>query len=171
MPDVKRALNDRKRNEYFIAVAKTIAFGSKCPDGKQHGAIAVKNQRMISTGYNGPASGQPHCGTDCPLDVHKRVHGKKDFSICPAVHAEVNCIVTAATCGTALEGAVIYVTKEPCQACLAMLRNASLSGVVYPDDSDNGDHYFMMGPALLLSVRINYPEDLNVPRKSHRRSS
>lgn len=155
--DFEIALNNRVRNDYYLSVAKTIAFGSPCPDGKQHGAIAVKFARMVSTGYNGPASGMPHCGEECPLDVYKRENdGKKDFSLCPAVHAEINTIVTAAMIGTALRDAVIYVTKRPCENCLKALRNLHISGVVYDHDDDNGEHLLLLGPKLVQEMTIVY---------------
>lgn len=155
--DYETALTNRVRNDYYLSVAKTIAFGSPCPDGKQHGAIAVKNSRIVSTGYNGPASGQPHCGEECRLDVYKRENGgKKNFSLCSAVHAEINVIVTAAMVGTALKDAVVYVTKRPCPDCLKALRNLHISGVIYADDCDNGDHLMLLGPRLVQELTLNY---------------
>lgn len=117
----------------------------------------MKNSRLVSSGYNGPASGFSHCGPECPLDSYKLAHkGKKNFSLCPAVHAEINCIVTAAMVGTAIKDAVIYVTKKPCQDCLKALRNLSVSGVVYADDKDNGDHYLLLGPQLMQEMKLQY---------------
>jgi dCMP deaminase len=141
-------------------VSKTIAFGSKCPEGKQHGAIAVKNKRMISTGYNGPASGMPHCSPIiCPLDAYKKANnGKKDFSLCPAVHAEINVVVTAAQLGTPLFDSVFYITKAPCPDCLKALRNLHLAAVIFPndDDEDDGTHHLLLGPELLQRIELNY---------------
>lgn len=155
--DYDIALTKQVRNDYYLSVAKTIAFGSPCPDGKQHGAIAVKNSRIVATGYNGPASGRPHCGEECLLDVFKRENGgKKNFGLCPAVHAEINVIVTAAMIGTALKDAMIYVTKKPCPDCMKALQNLHVSGVLYADDSDNGDHLILIGPKLVHESRLNY---------------
>lgn len=156
--DLQAAMYRRDKNEYYLSVAKTIAFGSKCPEGKQHGAIAVKNKRMISTGYNGPAAGMPHCGEDCPLDVYKRENGgKKDFSLCPAVHAEINVLVTAAQVGTTLVDSVFYITKRPCPDCLKALRNLQLAGVVFPkNEDDDGTHCLLIGPLLTQEMDLDY---------------
>jgi len=158
--DFRLAMTRRDKNEYYLAVCKSIAFGSKCPEGKQHGAIAVKNKRMISTGYNGPAAGMPHCSpTVCPLDAYKLANnGKKDFSLCPAVHAEINVLVTAAQVGTVLVDSIIYVTKRPCKDCIKALRNLALAGVVFPndDDEDDGTHFLLVGPELLQQIELAY---------------
>jgi len=160
MTDLEIAKYRRDKNGYYLSVAKTIAFGSKCPEGKQHGAIAVKNSRMISTGYNGPASGMPHCGKngeECFLEVWKAEHdGEKNLAICPAVHAEINVIVTAAQIGTALSGSMFYITKKPCNDCLKALRNLNLVGVVYPqdEDEDDGTQYLLLGPDLRKEIEL-----------------
>jgi dCMP deaminase len=157
--DLKIALGRRDKNEYYLSVAKTIAFGSKCPEGKQHGAIAVKNKRMISTGYNGPAAGMPHCGVDCPLEVYKAANGgKKNYALCPAVHAEINAVVTAAQIGIALVNSMIYVTKEPCPDCLKALRNLHIAGVVFPndDEDDDGTHFILLGPEMTQRIELEY---------------
>lgn len=158
--DLLTAMQRRDKNEYYLGVAKSISFGSKCPEGKQHGAIAVKNQSMISTGYNGPAAGAAHCPKDCPLDVYKAANGgKKNFNVCPAVHAEINVIVTAARCGTALVDSVFYITKRPCEACRRTLINLHIAGVVFPKDEDaidDGTHYLLLGPDLSQEINLNY---------------
>lgn len=157
MADLQIALSRRDKNDYFLSVAKTIAFGSKCPEGKQHGAIAVKNHRMVSTGYNGPAAGMPHCAESCLLEEYKKANnGKKDYSLCPAVHAEINCIVTAAMIGTPIRDAIMYVTKSPCNDCLKALKNLQLSAVMFADDHDIGEHYLLLGPSLVQTVILSY---------------
>lgn len=148
-------LTNRNKNGYYLSVALQVATGSKCPEGKQHAAIAVKHNRIVSTGYNGPAVGQPEC-SPCKLDEYKRKHkGKKDFSVCPAIHAEPNCIITAALIGTSIVNSIFYVTKRPCDKCLGLLQNMQLIAVVYMDDM-TGYHWIMMGPDLLLEDKIEY---------------
>lgn len=157
MTDIEIAISNRVRNDYYLMVAKTIAFGSQCPDGKQHGAIAVKNSRIVSTGYNGPPAGFPHCGDDCHLDRLKTTGKPKDFTVCPAVHAEINCMITAAMMGTAIHGSVFYQTKRPCQDCLKALRNLGLAGVVFFNDDENG-HILLLGPKLDEEIQLKYPK-------------
>jgi dCMP deaminase len=152
--DMKTVLTRRDKNDYYLGIARSVAFGSKCPDGKQHASLAVKHGGVVSQGYNGPAAGQKHCRT-CALEECKRRTGKKDFSLCPAVHSEINCIITAARIGTALLDAVFYVTKEPCADCLKALRNMHLSGVVFLDDI-TGSHWLLEGPRLIKRTELTY---------------
>jgi dCMP deaminase len=151
--DSQVAKTRRDKNDYYLQVAKAIAQGSSCPPGKNHGCIAVKHNRIVATGYNGPPAGHAHCGVDCPLDVYKKRYGKKNFALCPAVHAEINCILTAAVIGTAIEGAVLYITKAPCEDCLKALKNLHLSGIVF-FDNDEETHKMLLGPYLLKGVDL-----------------
>lgn len=163
--DFHVAQTRRDKNEYFLFIAKSFALGSKCPEGKQHGAVAEKHQRVVSSGYNGPAAGQPHC-VPCALDEYRRKHGRKNFSVCPAVHAETNCVITAAVVGTAIAHSVMYITKRPCDDCLKMLQNMHLSAVVYMDDK-TGEHYILEGPSLTKERKIEY----NTGSKSRHKSA
>jgi deoxycytidylate deaminase len=98
--------------------------------------------------------GHEHCGIDCPLDVYKAKNkGRKNYALCPAVHAEINCILTAAMIGTAIEGAVLYITKRPCQDCLKALKNLHLSAVVFLEDDDE-THGFLLGPYLQKEIKL-----------------
>ena len=148
-------LERKDKNGYYLSVAMQIATGSPCPEGKQHGTVAVRFNRIVSTGYNGPPSGHAHC-KPCKLDEWKRKHnGRKNFAICPAVHSEINCMITAAMIGTSIAGAIFYVTKRPCDDCLKALRNMQLTAVVYMDDH-TGNHWLLMGPELIDELEIAY---------------
>jgi len=95
------------------------------------------HDRPVATGYNGPAAGQPHClitDNTCPLDVAKAEGRSKDWEVCPAVHAEVNAIVTAAIAGIKIEGGTLYITKKPCAPCWRMLSNCRLKAVEWSED-------------------------------------
>lgn len=151
--DLQIAKTRQDKNEYYLSVARAISYGSSCPPGKQHGCIAVKHNRIVSTGYNGVPAGAPHCGVDCPLDLYKARYGRKNYSLCPAVHAEVNCIITAATIGTAIEGAVFYITKAPCADCMKALKNLHLDAVVYLDDNEES-HGMLLGPHLTKEYKL-----------------
>ena len=153
--DFNIALTREDKNDYYLSLAKAVANGSSCPPGKQHGCLAVRHARVVSMGYNGVPTGHEHCGIDCPLDVFKRKNkGKKNFALCPAVHAEMNCLITSSMIGTAIVESVFYVTKRPCNDCLKSLRNMKLSAVVYMDD--NEDHYLLRGPLLIEEVKLTY---------------
>jgi dCMP deaminase len=151
--DLEIAKTRRDKNDYYLSVARAISYGSSCNPGKQHGCIAIKHNRIVSTGYNGLPAGHEHCGVDCPLDIYKKKYGKKNFSLCNAVHAEINCIITAAMIGTAIEGAVLYVTKRPCADCLKALQNCHLKAVVFFED-DEETHTLLLGPYLTKEVKL-----------------
>jgi dCMP deaminase len=153
--DKVTALTRQDKNDYYLSLAKAFSHGSPCTPGKQHGCVAVKHGRLVSSGYNGPSVGQMHCGIDCPLDIHKMRTGVKRFDLCPAVHAEINCICTAAMIGTAIQGAIFYLTKRPCKDCLKALRNMSLGAVVFYSD-DEMDHIILYGPSLSKEERLIY---------------
>jgi len=89
----------------------------------------VDGRYVISTGYNGPPAGTPHCDCD----------GKpKEYCLanCRAIHAEINAIANAAAIGIATgpnwRGVVAYVTKEPCRFCWGALTNAGIRYIWAP---------------------------------------
>lgn len=118
-------------DNYFIDVCKVISSRSICPSGKKHGAVAVKDGRILSTGYNGPPSGYVHCN---PCTLTKGGSDRKDWSSCPAVHAELNVILNAAKWGISLKDSTVYLTKKPCSQCFSGMINAGIKEVVYEED-------------------------------------
>ena len=87
---------------------------------------------IISTGYNGPARGEPHC-TRC-LRYDKPTGS--EYKVCPAVHAEENAIINAARQGNKTIDATLYLWSskskiEPCYRCKRMITNAGIKEVIY----------------------------------------
>jgi len=117
--------------EYFMSLAKVAARRSSCLRRKV-GAVLVKNKQIIAMGYNGSPSGYDNC---CDLEFCRRnnLDSGKSLDICPAVHAEANCINQAARFGHSTEGAVMYVTHHPCKWCLSSLVNAGIKTVIYDE--------------------------------------
>ena len=111
-------------------VATAIAKRSICPDGKRHGAVAIMDGRIIATGYNGPPIGAQHCIV-CTLMT---INDKKDWSTCPAVHAEVNVVANAARYGIQLNKCCVILTKKPCEKCLPVMINAGIETILYKED-------------------------------------
>ena len=115
-------------DDYFLKVATVVASNSKC-QSRQIGAVLVKDKAIISTGYNGPPRGVPHCER-CPrqLQGYKSSEG---LHLCPATHAEANCIVQAAKNGICTNNSIMYLTcNVPCKNCLALIINAGIEEVV-----------------------------------------
>jgi len=122
---------------YFHSMCCTVAQNSKCLS-RQIGAILVRDNVVICTGYNGPPRGYPHCDwvdaetgkKTCP----RRILGYKSgegLHICPAAHAERNAIVQAARLGIPVKGSTLYLnTGVPCKDCLIEIINAGVQEVV-----------------------------------------
>ncbi|MCK4414920.1 MAG: dCMP deaminase family protein [Candidatus Eisenbacteria sp.] len=84
---------------YFIRIALEVASRSTC-NRAAVGAVMVRDNRILSTGYNGAPAGQPHCTDEGCVVV--------DDHCQRAVHAEINAIINASINGTSLEGATLY---------------------------------------------------------------
>lgn len=112
-----------------------IAKRSTC-NRRKVGAIAVKDQRILATGYNGAPSGHPHCldGT-CRRQVENIPSGER-HEICNALHAEQNVLIQAAKSGINLEGCTLFCNCSPCSICAKMLSEVVKTVVftnAYPD--------------------------------------
>lgn len=103
-------------------VATVVATRATC-DRKHVGAVIVRDQRILATGYNGSIRGLPHCD--------EAGHMMEDGHCVRTVHAEANAIVQAARNGVAIEGAHIYVTASPCWSCFRLIANAGIVKVFY----------------------------------------
>jgi len=125
-------------DEYFLKIAAVVGERSTCL--RHHmGALAVKNKRILTTGYNGAAAGLKDClELGCLRDEANIPSGTR-HEICRAIHAEQNVIIQAALHGVSLEGATIYCTHTPCILCAKMLVNARIKRFVsfgkYSDDA------------------------------------
>ena len=120
-------------DEYFMRIAKIVATRSTCTR-RQVGAVIVKDNHLLSTGYNGPPKGQKHCDeTGCIREELNIPRGER-HELCRGLHAEQNAIIQAAYHGTSIKGGTIYCTTFPCSICAKMLINAGISRVVYSED-------------------------------------
>lgn len=131
-------------DEYYINIAKAVSERSTCLR-KHYGCVIVKNGEIISTGYNNPPRGEPHCWTCTKCDSGKDM---ATFATCPAVHAEMNALLASRR--QDMLGADLYLagysvkTGEPlecaawpCEICLRLIKNAGIyriinsTGVIY----------------------------------------
>ena len=125
-------MSTAKWDSYFLGVCTAIADKSPCLSRKV-GAILVRDKSIVSTGYNGPARGYPHCGQIrhiCPRQDMGFESGD-GLVHCPAAHAEGNCVANAARIGASTIGATLYMnTIVPCKDCAIILVNAGVREVV-----------------------------------------
>ena len=141
-----------KTDEYYLQIADAVSIKSKCLK-KHYGAIIVKNNEIISTGFNGPARGEDHCLKCTKVGSDKDII---EYSSCPAIHAEMNCIISASRqemlgstlylSGRDVSGSIdeigLPIAARPCEICLRLIKNAGIdkvinkSGVIYQRDSE-----------------------------------
>ena len=117
----------------FMEMAETVAGWSSCYQENRHvGAVIVKDKRILATGYNGAPSGIESCAErgECLRRVRNIASGTMQ-EVCYAVHAEQNAIIQAAKLGISLDGAVMYVTHQPCVICTRMIINSGVKKVIY----------------------------------------
>lgn len=122
----------RSWHTYFMKMAELAAERSTCLR-RQVGAVAVKDNHILATGYNGSPTGQIHCQeTGCLRETLQVPSGEK-HELCRAVHAEQNVICQAAAHGASLIGATLYCTHQPCSICAKLIVNVGISKVVFKD--------------------------------------
>ena len=132
--------NQRPKKEiYYLEIAKSVSLRSPCIRRK-YGAIIVKDDVIVSAGYNGTARGVVNCfEVGCLKDVLNLPHNKS-YEECPAVHAEENAIINAARSGNSVLGGTLFIAgfdKEgnlaeaiPCDRCKRAIINAGIEKVV-----------------------------------------
>lgn len=120
-------------DDYFMDMLEIVKTRSTCIR-RQVGALIVKNNRVLATGYNGAPSGITHCNKDNCLRLNQNIKSGERHELCRGTHAEQNAIISAATSGTSIEGATIYITCSPCILCSKMLINARIERIVYSGD-------------------------------------
>ena len=125
---------------YYLDIADTVSQRSTCIR-KQYGAIIVRNDEIVSTGYNGAPRGRKNCvDLDyCAREAMKIPSGER-YELCRSVHAEANAIISAAR--SEILGGTLYLagrdsgTQEllngttPCSMCRRMIINAGITEVV-----------------------------------------
>ena len=105
-------------NEYFTVIAYLISKRSTC-DRLHVGCVITKNNRIISTGYNGNIPGAPH--ESIVVEGHEQL----------TIHAEANAIADAAKRGASLNNTVAYITHFPCINCCKILISAGIEKIIY----------------------------------------
>lgn len=119
--------NNKRRlewDEYFMSIALLASCRSPC-ERLHVGSVIVKNNRIISMGYNGFIPGAPHIS---------RVQDNHEQSI---IHSEINAITDCAKRGTSLDNAKIYITHYPCPHCFRSIAASNIKEIIYLNDYNN----------------------------------
>lgn len=111
------------RDDMLMEMAIVVSKRSTC-NRLAVGAVVSRDGRVLSTGYNGPASGLPHCN-------HQERSGEGGVTCEMAIHAESNAIAWAARHGVATIDSDLHVTHMPCLKCAQLIINAGITRVVY----------------------------------------
>ena len=115
--------------EYFIEITKLVAKRSPCLS-RQVGAVLVKDNRIIATGYNG----NPNTLSNCESCKRKNSISGTNLDNCYAIHAEMNAILQCAKQGISCNNAKLYVTTKPCSNCMKHLLQVGIKEVIYLED-------------------------------------
>ena len=113
-------------DEYFAKIVSATAERSPC-ERLQVGCLLVKDNRIISQGYNGFLPGCPH--TSIVRNNHEQA----------TVHAEQNAICDCAKRGVSCQGATSYVTHYPCIICTRLLLASGINQIKYLEDYKNDE--------------------------------
>lgn len=134
------------KHNYYLDIAQTVAERSTCLR-KKFGAIIVKNDSIISTGYNGAPRGRQNC-SDMGLCLRDKLgipRGER-YELCRSVHAEANAIIAAPR--DQMLGAILYMScinsktgeLEPstssCMMCKRQVINAGIAQVIVRDSKE-----------------------------------
>ena len=127
------------KRDYYLKIASEVAKRSTCLR-RQYGAVIVKNDEIIATGYNGAPRGDENCCDvgSCWRDRHNIPHGEQ-YEKCVAVHAEANAIISASR-QEMLDGTLYLSGFEgfdhpipnpvPCVMCTRLIKNAGIKKVI-----------------------------------------
>lgn len=113
-------------DEYFSKIVKVTAERSPC-ERLQVGCLLVKDNRIISQGYNGFLPGCPH--ESIVRDNHEQA----------TLHAEQNALIDCAKRGVSCEGSTAYVTHYPCIICARLLLAGGIKKINYINDYKNDE--------------------------------
>ena len=119
-------------DEYFIKLAHEVSSRTTCMR-RAVGAVIVKENRILATGYNGVPRGMRHCDEVGCLRDQLGVPSGQRQEICRGLHAEQNAIIQAARYGIDISDSKIYITTQPCITCAKMLINAGITEIIYTD--------------------------------------
>jgi dCMP deaminase len=140
-------MSRRDKQNYYLDIAQTVSERSTCLR-KSYGAIIVKNDSIISTGYNGAPRGRKNCSDlgHCMRNKLGIPRGER-YELCRSVHAEANAIIAAPR--DQMLDATLYMvcinseTGElesgtcSCMMCKRLIINAGISKVVVRDTKED----------------------------------
>lgn len=128
------------KEDYYLNIADVVSQRSTCLR-RRYGAIIVKDDRIVATGYNGAPRGEANCidQHECYREAHNIPHGS-NYELCRSVHAEQNAIIhctylemqgaTLYLCGRDAQTNAILEEIAPCTICRRMIVNAGIRTLI-----------------------------------------
>ena len=171
-------------DHYYMKIARTVATRANCT-GAQVGAVLVRDNRIISTGFNGTPQGFVNCrdggcvrcrdralrkaGRISELTYGDLSDSEKHLDLCICVHAEANAVLSAARAGMRTDGSVLYVSYKPCFSCVKELLQAGVTRVVYLEDWVHSHEASLVQQYELLVEHLRRGNTRNFERLAHQR--
>lgn len=137
----KKKFSRPSKDEYYLEIAKAVARRGTCLV-RRYGAIIVKNDVIVSTGYTGAPRKVKDCleWKVCPRMIAGARKGE-NYELCISVHSEENAIINAARHGASVLGGKMYIYGEvvdtgepteamPCERCRRAIINAGIEEVI-----------------------------------------
>ena len=136
--------NDKqyRRDYLYLRMAKTWAENSYCQRRKV-GALLVKDNMIISDGYNGTPSGFENVCED-----------ENNVSKPYVLHAEANAITKVARSNNSSDGSTLYVTTLPCMECSKLIIQSGIKRVVYSEDYRIRDGLELLQRAGIETIKV-----------------
>jgi dCMP deaminase len=139
MLEAVRSVRDRpSKAEWAMIQALAVSTRGECTRRRVGAVVIDRRGRLAGAGYNGSEPGGPSClKGECPRALSGVLPGSSYDTgpgACEAVHAELNAILDVSDANR-LEGARLFVTAEPCDGCLKILRTKPLREIVYLDET------------------------------------
>ena len=147
--------NKQRTLDYrYLRMAKIWAENSYCKRRKV-GALVVKDQMIISDGYNGTPSGFDHVCED-----------SRDLTLPYVLHAEANAITKLARSSNNSDGSTLYVTASPCIECAKLIIQAGIKRVVYAEKYRLEDGVALLQRAGIEVIYLNDNKEDNGTEKN-----
>lgn len=141
-----------KRDYLYMRMARTWSENSHC-ERRKVGALMVKNQMIISDGFNGTPSGFENICED-----------ENNVSKPYVLHAEANAISKVARSNNSSDGATLYVTASPCIECAKLIIQAGIRRVVYGEKYRLTDGIDLLNRAGIPVEYLPYENETTSPQ-------
>ena len=135
---------DLKRHISYLKMASEWSENSCC-NRKKVGALIVKDQMIISDGYNGTPTGFTN---DC-----EDANGNTQWFV---LHAEANAITKLSKSTQSAEGSTLYLTLSPCRECCKLIIQSGIKRVIYKEEYRDSSGLTILKEAGIVVFKLDY---------------